>query len=132
MKDITNNVILSNIELAETIKEYHSINLKDSSLSDIEKLFLKIIKGFHVFPLEWKMGTLFRARKHDCQKLFTNTKDLIYRINPSDCGRFNNIGQSLFYGTMNRDTAFVEMRLKKGDEVTLLESERINVAKKIL
>jgi len=125
--DLKQNSFLSLVELAETIKEFQSLDFNFSSISDANKLFLKIIKGFHVFPLEWRKGILYRARKHTNTQLFKNTKELIYPINPSKYGRFNNVGQSIFYGAMYRDTAMVELRLNKDDEITLLESTRINL-----
>ena len=61
---INNTSFLSIEDLKNTIQEFKSLNFEIDAIADAEILLRKIIKGFHVFPIEWYDGTLYRARKH--------------------------------------------------------------------
>ncbi|WP_395056462.1 RES domain-containing protein [Flavobacterium sp.] len=117
--------MLSIKELQSAIDKYQSLDFQTISIEEAYELFCQIMIGFYVAPLVLYNEPIFRARKHSEKgKLFENMSDLIYPINPSKYGRLNDVGESIFYGALNKDTAFVEMRLKVNDEVTLLESKR--------
>jgi len=119
--------LLSIPDLQKKINEFQSLDYKTSSLIDFDMLFRKIIPGFFVTGFQWGYAPIIRARKHSNPTLlFDNIKDLIYPINPPNHGRFNNIGESIFYGSDDKDTAMAEMRLKVGDRITILQSKRIN------
>lgn len=125
-----NHLQLSNLsynELKNTIGQFQSIDFKIFSIADAHKLFNLIITDFMSQTMVWKEPVVYRARKHNVDKiLFKNTDELIYPKSATAYGRLNEIGESLFYGASHPDTALLEMRPKLGEEFTILESRLIN------
>lgn len=117
---------LSYEDLQSAIKAYQAFDYKTVSIDEASKLFRLIIKHFITQTLVWKEPLLYRARKHTFEGSFTNVGELIYPKNPASYGRLNDVGESLFYGASSRDTAFLEMRPRLGDIITMLDSRLIN------
>src|SRR6187402_1617529 len=117
---------LSISDLKKTIKQYQSLDFNINSIADADKLLRMIIKHFVTETMIWDQPIIFRARKNIDNELFANVEELLYHRNPPSYGRLNDIGESIFYGASNADTTLLEMRLKEGDEITILESRLIN------
>jgi hypothetical protein len=117
---------LSFEDLKKSIEKYHSLDFNSSTIADADKLLREIIKHFVTQTLVWNFPVLYRARKHSNKNLFENVSELIYPKNPKVYGRLNDIGESLFYGATQVDTAIMEMKPKIGDEITILESKLID------
>ncbi|MBA0884019.1 RES domain-containing protein [Flavobacterium undicola] len=117
---------LSLNDLKEAIRVYQSLDFNVCSISDADKQFRLIIKHFIIQTIFWDAPIIYRARKHTDKSLFKNVEELIYPKNPTTLGRLNNIGQPLFYGASDHNTAIFELRPKRGDEITVLESRIIN------
>lgn len=117
---------LSYIDLKKSIDQFQTIDFKISSIADADKLFRLIIKHFVTQTMVWREPIIYRARRHNVDKLlFDNTEELIYPKKTTTYGRLNEIGESFFYGASHRDTALLEMRPKLGEEFTILESRLI-------
>lgn len=117
---------LSIPNLKKTIQHYHSLDFKNVSISDVDKIFKLIIKNYITQTVLWQEPVIFRARKHIGDSYFKNISELIYHTNPPKYGRLNDIGESLFYGASNHDTTLLEMRPRVNEEFTILESRLIN------
>lgn len=117
-------------DLEKAIDQYLSLDFRNSSIADADKLFRQIIKHFVTQTMVWREPIIYRARRHNSGKaLFDNAEELIYPKNATTLGRLNEIGESIFYGASHRDTALLEMRPKLGEEFTILESRLKDIEK---
>lgn len=114
---------LSLKELKKAIRGYHALDHKNISISQATEKLISILKYFITHILKWNEPNIFRGRKHCEQSLFTNVQDLVHPRNPVSYGRLNDIGESMFYGASHQDTSILELKPKKGDVITVLESE---------
>jgi hypothetical protein len=69
-----------------------------------------------------ELNGIFRARKNDGAAFFTNARELWHppREVITRRGRFNDIGQPIFYGCSTANGAMIEVHPHAGDTITLL------------
>ncbi len=81
-----------------------------------------LMDGYATFLLPVRLNGVFRARKNPTCSPFENTRDLWYPPAPAVTrrGRFNDIGESVFYACNNAHAAFFELHPAVGDFITVL------------
>jgi hypothetical protein len=113
-------------DLEKAINQFQSMDFKNTSIAEAYDLLRLIMPHFRTLSLVLNAPIVFRARRHSSDKLFENTEELIYPKITTAFGRLNDIGESLFYGSHDRDVALFEMRPQLGEEFTILQSRLID------
>lgn len=96
-----------------------NINVKEASIKEIEKLFSTILDAYKVSSVAVAEGThIFRGRI--CSKP-KQLKEISYPPKEfvREYGRLNDIGQSMFYGSVGRGVPVFELNAKVGDTLIM-------------
>lgn len=108
-----------NKKIRDQIKKLNAINYKIITIKEIEKLLDPLFVGYMVNAPKYYAGTrIFRGRI--CSKpamvseLKYPPKEVVLNY-----GRANDIGQSMFYGTIGREIPFFELDPKEGDTIAI-------------
>jgi hypothetical protein len=103
------------------------LNLKHTSIEDIEAKIGYIIQPFLVHIIGAEFETLYRARiNKNPDKFYTNLSEVWY---PSPqyvtkLGRFNKINESVFYASVHHLGALFECQPKHGDVITIVTCKK--------
>lgn len=114
-------------EIRQTINFYIELNHVEKTIEELKEELFKVLIGYTDTVYKINFTALFRARKNKNNESFTNWKELWcppeHKI--EKIGRCNDIGESIFYGSIRPETALFEIRPKLGDKITLLDSQKI-------
>lgn len=119
-------------EKRELINKIKSYDLKTTDVPTIKKDFEALYNGNLKTAINLAPSKIFRVRKNEIEdsivKYFYNTSELKYKPSDKvkDFGRFNNIGESIFYGSHSYEIAMSECKIKEGDFFTISEYELID------
>jgi hypothetical protein len=117
--------LLSNVSIDSIEQQIRNLNVCDKqsvSINVFKQQLSQLIQGYSCITISIDAPYIFRARKTNPERLFSQVTELWYP--PADkilrYGRLNNIGSSLFYSADTEDTALYEMRPQVGDLYTIL------------
>ena len=118
-------------EVQNSISKFDISCIENATIEELQEKIGKLIltyssKCYNINP----GGVILRGRINNLNDLFTTTEQLWYP--PSDkidkIGRCNNIGQSLFYCSIDPKTILRELRPEKNNWITILECSTPNRA----
>jgi hypothetical protein len=118
------------------IEKIKKLDLKrdDITIEDIKIRIGEMLSSVYLIKMVGaQFPTVYRARPNEGTSLFQNIEQVWYppRDKVKKLGRFNNIGESMFYCSATYNPCIFECHPKKGDWITLLECEAIDRNKKI-
>lgn len=116
--------------IREVISDIKELNLKETEIDEIKNKLMKLISIQNKYLIEVvgaNFPKMYRARHNKRRNKFINLNDLWYNdMNVNNYGRFNNIGESIFYCSPRWETCIYELKPNIGDIITILECEPID------
>ncbi len=111
---------LNKERILNAISEIEKMDLKTSSLKDIQLLMEPFFEGLSLQGMGIKPNDVNIVRGRICDKP-THISEIIYPSSEyvKHYGRVNDIGQSMFYGSVGKGVPFYELGAKVGDKLIL-------------
>ncbi len=121
----TNFICMESLELDQKAIQEHilllqNLDYRTSSIKEIEELLFPLFKGLRMTVPSFDPGVyLYRSRI--CKDRPQHLAELSYPPPKyiSDYGRANDIGQSMFYGSISKNVPFFELNAQTGDRLIL-------------
>jgi len=108
---------LNRKQILDAMSEIEKMDLKNSTLKDIQLLLEPFFEGLTLYGMGIKPNDVNIVRGRICEKP-THISGIIYPApeHVKYYGRVNDIGQSMFYGSVGKVAPFYELGAKVGDK----------------
>lgn len=113
---------ISSLDLSRRLRRAREMDLHALSEDQVLQRMRRIFDAYATRPFTIRTKGVFRARINPPETTFINAHDLWYppASKITRPGRFNAVGESVFYASARPHAAILEVRPKVGDTVTLL------------